>query len=102
MVLNSQFENAAIRERYRQFLESVFAGDEMLLWRFMDRDKADYVFIRSEWGMREGTGSALYLSGVATRLDPDMTAVKMVRAPERLAHFSMVYANELYRVFRRR
>ena len=100
IVLNSQFENADIRRRYRRFLEALYATDEIVLWEFAREHGADYIFINRDFATRTGPGSSPFLAGVTGCLDLAMNVVKMHFRPEALRGFTPVYDNEYYRVLR--
>jgi len=100
VVLNSQFENAAIRLRYRHYLEALYATDEMVLWEFARQYGADYIFINRNFSTRTGQGSASFLAGLTGDLDLAMNVVKMHFRPGSLRGFRPVYDNEHYRILR--
>jgi hypothetical protein len=100
VVLNSQFENAEIRLRYRHFLEALYATDEMELWEFAREYDADYIFINRNFSTRTGQGSASFLAGLTGDLDLSMNVVKMHFRPGSLRGFRPVYDNEHYRILR--
>jgi len=100
VVLNSQFENAEIRLRYRHFLEALYATDEMVLWEFARQYGADYIFINRNFATRTGQGSASFLAGLTGDLDLSMNVVKMHFRPGSLRGFRPVYDNEHYRILR--
>ncbi len=100
IVLNSQFENSEIRNRYRRFLEALFATDEMVLWDFARKHGADYIFINRNSATRTGPESSSFLAGVTGHLDLAMNVVKMHFRPEALRRFTPVYDNEYYRILR--
>ena len=98
IVLNSQFENAEIRDRYRRFLEALYSTDETVLWEFAREHGADYIFINRNFATRTGPGSSPFLAGVAGNLGLEMNVVKMHFMPEALSGFTPVYDNEYYRI----
>ena len=100
VVLNSQFENAEIRHRYRRYLEALYSADEMVLWDFAREHEADYIFVNRNLSTRTGPGSSSFLAGITGDLDLSMNVVKMHFQPEALRGFSPVYDNEYYRVLR--
>jgi len=100
IVLNSQFENAAIRNRYRRYLEALYSSDEMVLWDFAREHGADYVFINRNFATRLGPGSLAYQAGIAGPLALDMNVVKLHFQPAVLDRFIPVYDNEHYRIFK--
>jgi len=100
IVLNSQFENAEIRDRYRRFLEALYSTDEMVLWEFAKQYGADYIFINRNFATRTGPGSSPFLAGVTGNLGLEMNVVKMHFRPEVLSRFTPVYDNEYYRILR--
>jgi len=100
IVLNSQFENAEIRGRYRRFLEALYATDEMVLWEFAREHGADYIFINRNFATWTGPGSSPFLAGVTGNLGLEMNVVKMHFRPEELSGFIPVYDNEYYRILR--
>jgi hypothetical protein len=100
IVLNSQFENAEIRNRYRRFLEALFATDETMLWKFARDLGVGYIFINRNYATVTGPGSSAWLAGITEKLSLDMNAVRMHFKPETLTRFSPVYDNEHYRILR--
>jgi hypothetical protein len=97
-VLNSQFENAEIRARYREYLEALYATDESRLWEFARRHRAQYIFIHRNEATAPGPGSAAWVAGVVGPLHLDMNVVRLHFRPESLRGFVPVYDNEHYRI----
>jgi hypothetical protein len=100
IVLNSQFENREIRDRYRQFLEALFATEENVLWEFARRSGAHYLFINRNFATATGPGTTSWLAGITGDLTLDMNVVRMHFRPDTLTRFLPVYDNEHYRVLR--
>jgi hypothetical protein len=100
VVLNSQFENAAIRKRYHRFLEALYGRQERDLWEFASTLQADFIFISRNFATLDATGSYPYLAGLEGPLTTDMNVVRMHFRPESLEYFEPVFDNEVYRVLR--
>ncbi|MEN8006840.1 MAG: hypothetical protein ABFS42_07465 [Candidatus Krumholzibacteriota bacterium] len=100
IVMNSQFENAAIRHRYRRYLEALYATDETVLWDFAREHGADFLFINRNLATGLGPGSLAYQAGIAGPLTMDMNVVKLHFRPEILQGFIPVYDNEHYRIMK--
>ena len=100
VVLNSQFENTEIRERYRRYLDTLFSRDEKDLRDFARRHRADYLFIDRDLCTSAGRNSARYFGGLTGNLDERMNVVRLHFWPQSLRHFEPVYDNRYFRVFR--
>ena len=100
VVLNSQFENRPIRQRYRDYLQVLLAEDPGQLEAFLQDVQAGYLFISRDWATSDAPGSAAYMAGVKGPLTLDMNIVKLHFDPESLPFLQPVYNNEYYRVFK--
>ncbi len=100
VILNSQFENTVIRDRYSHWLEALFSTDERDLMTFVARYRADYVVIGRDQATASGRSSAWYLSGRGGRPVLAANALRMHFAPGTMRGLLPVYDNEHYRVFK--
>lgn len=100
VVLNSQFENAPVRTRYERYLTALFAGDEQPLHDLAREVRADYLVVDRDQATGAGRGSLPYQAGVAGSLALGTTAARLHFAPESLRHFTPVYGNDVFRVYR--
>ena len=100
VVLNSQFENQPIRQRYEEFLQALFSTDRGRLRTFLQEVKAGYLFINRNWATVDAPGSAAYLAGLTEPLGVDMNISRLHFSPEVLDFLQPVYNNEFYRVFK--
>jgi len=99
-VLNSQFENAFIRQRYADWLQALFATDPSRLADFLHETQADYLVIGRDWLTTAGSGTAAYQAGVVGNCTLDMTLARLQFDPTGLDYLQPVYNNEFYRVFK--
>jgi len=100
VVLNSQFENTPIRQRYRRYLELLFGSDEQAFARFLAETQTAYLFINRNWATSEGPGSVSWQAGVEQDLSLDMVMLRLHFRPESFSFLQPVFDNEFYRVFR--
>ncbi len=101
MALNSQFENAGIRDRYRRYLELLYGHDEKALADFAADLDVSFLVIDRDMATRRGPGSLAWTAGVGGDLDRDMVVVRMHLDPDSLARFQVVFDNSRYRVLAR-
>ncbi len=101
MALNSQFENAGIRERYRRYLELLYGHDEQALADFAADLDVSFLVIDRDMATRRGPGSLAWTAGVGGDLDRDMVVVRMHLDPGSLRRFQVVFDNSRYRVLAR-
>jgi hypothetical protein len=100
IVLNSQFENTPIRERYHQYLELLFGTDEKAFAQFLEDTKTAYLFINRSWAITDGPGSISWQAGVGKELSVNMMMLRLHFRPESFSFLQPVFDNEYYRVFR--
>lgn len=100
VVLNSQFENQVIRDRYRQYLEALFSTNAQDLAQFLDRTQAGYLFINRNLALVDSPGSAAYMAGQKGPMRLDMTIARLHFRPEEIDYLQPVYNNEYFRLFK--
>jgi hypothetical protein len=98
IILHPKFENRAIRERYREFLEAVYAG-EGRFHEFCIKTGADY-FIYDISFLLDAKESRRYKADKLGPLDPSCAAVLFQQHPERLRRFEPEFAEGRFAVFR--
>lgn len=99
-VLNSQFENSPIRERYHEFLKLLYGTDEKAFNDFLEKTDTAYLFINRNWATSDGPGAVSWQGGVEQPLSLNMLMLKLHFSPDSLAFLQPVFDNEYYRVFR--
>lgn len=100
VALNSQFENAPIRRRYERYLAALFSSDETALFALAREVDADYLIVDRDQATGAGSGSIPYLACVQGPVSLQTTAARLHFAPAALGHFTPVFGNDVYRVFR--
>jgi hypothetical protein len=98
IILHSKFENREIRQRFREFLESIY-GSEEAFYQFCRRNGADY-FVYDIGFMMPGKESRRYKADKLGELDPDSAAMLFQYHPDRLRHFKLETANDRFAIFR--
>jgi tetratricopeptide (TPR) repeat protein len=88
---------AAAARRAR--LARVFYQDEAALYQLCREMDIDYVVYSIDVLLDGGDYSPRYVAGV-TAMDPRSIAVRMHFEPESIEHFTLVYQNDHYRLFR--
>lgn len=99
-VLNSQFENVEIRDRYEEYLEALFASNEADLIGFCEKYQAGYLLINRDWAVSRGRNAPHYLAGHSGNLSLAANMGKLHFQPDLLEAFSPIYENQHYRLFR--
>ena len=99
IILHSKFENHEIRERYREFLEAIYA-DEDRFFAFATKCSADYFVCDSASFLMATTESRRYKADRLGPLSANCAAMLFANAPQRLRHFEMEFASERFTVFR--
>lgn len=99
-VLNSQFENTTIRERYHHYLELLFGTDDGDFLKFLRETRTAYLFINRNWATTTGPGSVSWQAGVNQDLTMDMLMLRLHFNPESFSFLKPVFENEYYRIFR--
>jgi hypothetical protein len=94
IILHSKFENQRIRDRYREFLESIYGSEEQF-FQFAQKYGADY-FVYDTGFLIAEKDSRRYKADKLGELDPACAARLFQEHPERLTHF----APEGFGVFR--
>jgi tetratricopeptide (TPR) repeat protein len=88
----------AAAEKHVELTRALYR-DEAALYDLCRRMKIDYVVYAIDVLLDTGAYSPRYLAGVAA-IDPAAIAVKMHFEPESLEHFTLLYENDHYRLFR--
>ncbi|RKZ12958.1 hypothetical protein DRQ50_11190, partial [bacterium] len=99
VVLNSQFENESIRQRYEQFLEALFARDPSRLHDLARRYDADYLILPLKAATADRTHTLAWLAAAPRPLHREQTAVRLHFEPESVPGFRPVWDNDRYRIF---
>ena len=76
-----------------------FYGDEGSFYELCRREKVDYVVYSIDVLLDDGPYSLQYLAGT-NAIDPSSVAVRMHFEPETLTHFTLLYENDHYRLFK--
>lgn len=100
IVLNSQFENSPIRQRYQQYLNLLFGTDEKALADFLSETQTAYLFINRQWATTNGPGSIPWQAGIQGKLALNMLMLRLHFYPESFSFLQPVFDNEFYRIFR--
>ncbi len=98
IILHPKFENREIRERYREFLEAIYGGEDGF-YEFARRHGADY-FIYDTGFLFDAEESRRYKADKLGPLPPDCAAELFQDHPERLKHFTLELAADRFSVFR--
>ena len=88
IIMHSKFENARIRERYREMLEAIY-GSEDEFYAFARKYGADY-FVYDTGYLMAGKDSRRYKANKMGELDPNCAAMFFAEHPEKLQHFEPV------------
>lgn len=100
VVLNSQFENTAIQERYTEFLGALYDRDPSRLHAFATAHEARYVVLPRRAATADGRSSMAWMAAAERPLHWDQTAVRLHFRPLEVPGFQPVWDNDRYRVFR--
>jgi tetratricopeptide (TPR) repeat protein len=84
--------------RYIELMRG-FYRDENSFYDLCKREKVDYVIYTVDMLLDGGLYSPIYMTGISG-VAPDAVAVKMHFQPESLRHFTLLYENEHYRLFK--
>ena len=98
IIMHSKFENARIRERYREMLEAMYGSEEQF-YAFARKYGADY-FVYDVGFTHGGLESRRYKADKLGPLDPNCAAMLFENQPERLTHFQRVAEGGRFTVFR--
>ncbi len=99
VVLNSQFENVAIRQRTERFQAALYAEDPSALQAFCREFDVRWLVIDRTMALADEPGSPAWVAGARRPLTTAMTVVRLHTAPESVAGFRPAWDNEYYRVF---
>lgn len=95
--LNDFFESPRLRSKAERLLELLYSSEEDL-YRFCASQSSSYLLVSSAVGDDPTKDSPLYQAGLV-RLPPGCAAYRLMFEPQTLAHFDLVYENEMYRLF---
>jgi hypothetical protein len=98
IILHSKFENRAIRERYREFLDAIFGPEDKFV-AFATKYGADY-FVFDNGFLLTGKDSRRYKADKLGDLDPDCAVELFAHQPQRLRHFEPEFKAGPFVVFR--
>jgi hypothetical protein len=98
MILHPKFENHEIRERYRDFLESIYASEDRF-YEFARRYDVDY-FVYDAGFMIDEQESRRYKADKLGPLPTDCAAVLFHEHPDQLQHFKLELAAGRFALFR--
>lgn len=98
IVLHSKFENEEIRKKVKDFYYSIFDSEEKI-YRYCQKYGVDYLIYAADILLDDSTHGCRYLAESQT-LEREWASYKMHFKPEELKHFTLVYENGLYRVYR--
>jgi len=99
VVLNSQFENRPIRQRYREYLDALFTTEEDRLVAFCLKYGVSHLLLNRDWATAAGRNSPKYLAGQSGPVSLEWTAARLHFQPTELSFFAPVFENDRYRVF---
>ncbi len=95
--LNDFFESPQLRRKAERLLGLLYSREEDL-YRFCASQSSTYLLISSAVGDDPTKDSPLYQAGLVS-LPPGCAAYRLMFEPRTLAHFDLVYENEMYRLF---
>ncbi|MDB4444443.1 hypothetical protein N9174_03805 [bacterium] len=98
VVLHSKFESPQLRDKVKAVYTSLYQSEEAF-YELYKRYKAGIFVYQTNVVLGHGPGSIRYVAGAAS-LETESTAFLFHFAPERLKHFSLIFQNPAYRVFR--
>jgi hypothetical protein len=98
VILHSKFENREIRERYRDFLNSIY-GTEDSFCEFARKYSADYFVYDTDF-LYGGKDSRRYKADKLGELDANCPAMLFQYRPQRLRHFEPEFVEGRFAVFR--
>ena len=98
IILHPKFENRAIRERYREFLETIYASEAQFHELCVSNDASYFVYDISF--LLDAKESRRYKADKLGPLDPSCAAVLFQQYPERLRRFEPEFAEGRFAVFR--
>jgi hypothetical protein len=98
MILHSKFENQAIRDRYREFLDAIY-GTESDLFAFCYRHRAEYLVFDSGF-LLNSTESRRYKANQLAPLPATCIATRLALSPPGLRHFRLEFTDRRFAVFR--
>ena len=96
--LNDFFESPALRRKAERLLTLLYS-DEDALYDFCTAQSSAYLLLSCAVGCDPTKESPLYQAGL-TRMPADCAAYRLMFEPEKLSRFTLVYENEMYRLFR--
>lgn len=98
VVVHSKFETLTIREKYEDFISSLFANEQRF-YRFCVDNGAKFFIYEASLALERDSESLRYIADKRD-LTSDSPVFLMQFFPERLLHFQLVFQNPTYRVFK--
>ena len=98
VILHSKFESKLLRDKVKDVYTSLFQREEEF-YELCKRYKAGLFVYHSDIALNSSPMSTRYLVG-AVALKTDCAAFLFHFAPDKLKHFTLLYQNPLYRVFK--
>ena len=98
IAVHSKYESPGLRRKVRLFVEALF-DDEDSLYRFCRDNEVDYVLYEAPLALDRSPDSERYLANALT-LKRDSAAYKLHFETTTLRHFTPVYQNPYYRLFK--
>ena len=98
IVVHSKYESSWSREKYRRFAHSLFGTEDEFL-AYCRRHQARYFVYEANMALDYTPDSIRYLTD-SLRLSRSSAAYQFHFEPAQLRHFSLVYQNPHYRVFK--
>jgi hypothetical protein len=98
IIMHSKFENARIREWYREMLDAIY-GNEEQFFEFATKHGADY-FVYDAGYLYAAPESRRYKAGKMGELDANCAAALLAARPEKLRHFEPEFVEGRFAVFR--
>lgn len=96
--LHSKFESAALRAKERRVMEALY-GDEAGFYRVCRQLQSDYFVYQANLLLDNSPSSSRYMVD-RLRLPTTSAAFLFHYRPERLRHFTLVYQDSFYRVYK--
>jgi hypothetical protein len=95
---HAYFESG-FRERYRAFVEALFA-DEETLYRLCREWKTNYLVYNAHMLLRTDPNMSFRYVAAKMEFDWNWVATQLHFRPERLKHFDLMYQNDFFRIYR--
>jgi hypothetical protein len=99
IVLHSKFENQAVRDRFRSYLDAMY-GTESDLFQFCQQYDVDYVVVDLPSYLMTGRDSRRYKADRLAPLATDCVIRRMAEEPLELQYFKLVFVEGRFAIFR--